>query len=420
MNSRRTMLRRALGPLAALMLLAVAAGPRRRHLRYSRRRAFQPGQACEDHRVLHERGRDRQDRRRERPDPAARQAGLSRNLRRAGRRDQGADDADKTIFRLSSMTKADHVGRGDAADRGRQDQARRSRLEVHSLLRRYEGRRREKGRGRQAKTLELVPLNRPDHHSGPAAPYLGHHLRLLWRQSGAQSLCGCRSLRRRFRQCRIRRADRQAAAADQPGTLWEYGHSTDMLGRVIEVVSGQSLFRVRKGEAARSARHDRHRLLRHRRGEAAAHRPADAERSLCRAGRRNPGSDVAAALGIRRRRHGRDHRRLCALRADAAERRHVRRQALPQARNDRTDDVGSYRPGDRDRARPFLFSRAPPPASGLALPCAPRCRRTRRGRWANIAGTASAAPSSSSIRATTCSRSSWCRRRRSADGFNWR
>jgi CubicO group peptidase (beta-lactamase class C family) len=28
----------------------------------------------------------------------------------------------------------------------------------------------------------------------------------------------------------------------QPGTLWRYGHSTDVLGRVIEVVSGQSLW----------------------------------------------------------------------------------------------------------------------------------------------------------------------------------
>jgi CubicO group peptidase (beta-lactamase class C family) len=29
--------------------------------------------------------------------------------------------------------------------------------------------------------------------------------------------------------------------AEQPGTLWDYGHSTDVLGRVIEIVSGQSL-----------------------------------------------------------------------------------------------------------------------------------------------------------------------------------
>jgi CubicO group peptidase (beta-lactamase class C family) len=30
--------------------------------------------------------------------------------------------------------------------------------------------------------------------------------------------------------------------AEQPGTLWDYGHSTDVLGRVIEVVSGRSLY----------------------------------------------------------------------------------------------------------------------------------------------------------------------------------
>ena len=34
--------------------------------------------------------------------------------------------------------------------------------------------------------------------------------------------------------------------AEQPATLWDYGHSTDVLGRVIEVVSGQSLFQFEK------------------------------------------------------------------------------------------------------------------------------------------------------------------------------
>ena len=34
--------------------------------------------------------------------------------------------------------------------------------------------------------------------------------------------------------------------AEQPGTLWDYGHSTDVLGRVIEVVSGRSLFQFEK------------------------------------------------------------------------------------------------------------------------------------------------------------------------------
>jgi CubicO group peptidase (beta-lactamase class C family) len=34
--------------------------------------------------------------------------------------------------------------------------------------------------------------------------------------------------------------------AEQPGTLWDYGHSTDVLGRIIEVVSGQSLYQFEK------------------------------------------------------------------------------------------------------------------------------------------------------------------------------
>jgi CubicO group peptidase (beta-lactamase class C family) len=34
--------------------------------------------------------------------------------------------------------------------------------------------------------------------------------------------------------------------AEQPGTLWDYGHSTDVLGRIVEVASGQSLFEFEK------------------------------------------------------------------------------------------------------------------------------------------------------------------------------
>ncbi|MEN3348052.1 MAG: hypothetical protein V7632_1687, partial [Bradyrhizobium sp.] len=32
--------------------------------------------------------------------------------------------------------------------------------------------------------------------------------------------------------------------AEQPGTIWDYGHSTDVLGRIIEVITGKSLFAV--------------------------------------------------------------------------------------------------------------------------------------------------------------------------------
>jgi CubicO group peptidase (beta-lactamase class C family) len=34
--------------------------------------------------------------------------------------------------------------------------------------------------------------------------------------------------------------------AEQPETLWDYGHSTDVLGRIIEIASGQSLFQFEK------------------------------------------------------------------------------------------------------------------------------------------------------------------------------
>ncbi|MGC2084985.1 MAG: serine hydrolase domain-containing protein [Bradyrhizobium sp.] len=34
--------------------------------------------------------------------------------------------------------------------------------------------------------------------------------------------------------------------AEQPGTKWDYGHSFDVLGRVIEVISGQSLYQFEK------------------------------------------------------------------------------------------------------------------------------------------------------------------------------
>jgi CubicO group peptidase (beta-lactamase class C family) len=34
--------------------------------------------------------------------------------------------------------------------------------------------------------------------------------------------------------------------AEQPGTVWDYSHSTDVLGRVIEVVSGQTLYEFEK------------------------------------------------------------------------------------------------------------------------------------------------------------------------------
>jgi len=38
----------------------------------------------------------------------------------------------------------------------------------------------------------------------------------------------------------------QLPLSRQPGTLWRYGHSTDVLGRVIEIISGQTLYQFEK------------------------------------------------------------------------------------------------------------------------------------------------------------------------------
>src|SRR5436305_14844870 len=38
----------------------------------------------------------------------------------------------------------------------------------------------------------------------------------------------------------------QLPLAEQPGTLWDYGHSTDVLGRVVEVIAGKSLLQFEK------------------------------------------------------------------------------------------------------------------------------------------------------------------------------
>ena len=62
-----------------------------------------------------------------------------------------------------------------------------------------------------------------------------------------KALCGCEPVRRN----EIDNADFVARIAklplaEQPGTRWDYGHATDVLGRVIEVISGKSLLQFEK------------------------------------------------------------------------------------------------------------------------------------------------------------------------------
>jgi CubicO group peptidase (beta-lactamase class C family) len=95
-------------------------------------------------------------------------------------------------------------------------------------------------------TLELVPPNRPmtvldlmRHTSGITYGFYGDSL-----------------VRKAYRAANIYQgdfdlaefADRLAKLPlhDQPGTLWNYGHSTDVLARVMEVASGKSLYALEK------------------------------------------------------------------------------------------------------------------------------------------------------------------------------
>jgi CubicO group peptidase (beta-lactamase class C family) len=99
----------------------------------------------------------------------------------------------------------------------------------------------ERKAGNGEELLDLVPVNRPitiqdlmTHTSGITYGFHGHGL-----------------VRKLYVDAKVRDGDFDNAEfaervarlplATQPGTLWNYGHSTDILGRIIEIVSGKSL-----------------------------------------------------------------------------------------------------------------------------------------------------------------------------------
>ena len=99
-----------------------------------------------------------------------------------------------------------------------------------------------------AKTLELVPPNRP-----PTV------LDLMRQTSGiTYGFYGDSLVRKTYAAADIYAGDFNNAEfaeriaklplADQPGTLWQYGHSTDILGRIMEVVTGKSLLGIEKAK----------------------------------------------------------------------------------------------------------------------------------------------------------------------------
>jgi CubicO group peptidase (beta-lactamase class C family) len=94
------------------------------------------------------------------------------------------------------------------------------------------------------KSLELVPPRRPPtvldlmrHTSGITYGFYGDSL--VRKTYAASNLYGGDFDLAEFAE-RIAKLPLQ----DQPGTLWEYGHSTDVLARVMEVASGKPLFAI--------------------------------------------------------------------------------------------------------------------------------------------------------------------------------
>jgi CubicO group peptidase (beta-lactamase class C family) len=152
----------------------------------------------------------------------------------------GLPMTDDTIFRLHSMTKPiTSVAAMMLVDAGR------LRLDdpvakyIPSFANTKVGVERKADNGEEV--LDLVPVNRPitiqdlmTHTSGITYGFHGYGL-----------------VRKLYVDAKIRDGDFDNAEfaeriarlplATQPGTLWNYGHSTDILGRIIEIVSGKSL-----------------------------------------------------------------------------------------------------------------------------------------------------------------------------------
>jgi len=190
--------------------------------------------------------------------------------------------------------------------------------------------------------------------------------------------------------------------AEQPGTCWDYGHSTDVLGRVIEVISGQSLFQFEKQRLldplgmTDTAFYVADAAKRPRIAE-----PLPNDRFVTPvAGIRDPmvprrwesgGAGMVGTIG--------DYARFAQMLLNGGTfegRRYLKPETIALMTS---DHIGP------ETKMPVIISisRVLPPVSVSVLPCAPRPIPGHPGRWVNIAGTASRAPSSLSIRRTICS-----------------
>src|SRR5260370_6514647 len=152
---------------------------------------------------------------------------------------------DQTIFRLFSMTKAiTSVAAMMLVDEGKLPLEDPIAKYIPSFANVKVGVEKKNEDG--TKTLELVPPNRPPtildlmrHTSGITYGFYGDSL-VRKAYAAADLYAGDFDL--------AEFAERIAKLPlhNQPGALWQYGHSTDILARVMEIVSGKSLLEIER------------------------------------------------------------------------------------------------------------------------------------------------------------------------------
>jgi len=152
---------------------------------------------------------------------------------------------DRTIFRLFSMTKAiTSVAAMTLLDEGKLKLDEPVSKYIPSFTNVKVGIEKKADDG--TKTLELVPPNRPPtvldlmrHTSGITYGFYGDSL-VRKAYAAANLYAGDFDL--------AEFAERIAKLPlhNQPGSLWQYGHSTDVLARIMEIVSGKSLLEIEK------------------------------------------------------------------------------------------------------------------------------------------------------------------------------
>jgi len=156
--------------------------------------------------------------------------------------DTGAPMTDDTIFRIFSMTKPiTSVAAMILVDRRKLNLDDPVAKYIPSFANAKVGIEKKAENGE--KVLELAPLKRPltvfDLMTQTSGITYGFYGESLVRKAYANA----KIYDGDFTNAEFAERIAQLPLAEQPGTLWNYGHSTDVLGRIMEVVSGKSLLK---------------------------------------------------------------------------------------------------------------------------------------------------------------------------------